>query len=60
MFGLLVRSAQGRIYGGAKISKGGPFLQKTSYSHQKDTAIRNQMHSNDLEASVVIFGSILK
>ena len=44
-----VRSAQGRIQGGAKICHGGPLLQETSSSDQKATAT-NRMHSNDLEA----------
>ena len=43
------RSFQGRIQGGAKIGKGGPFLQQTSASDWKATAT-NQMQSNDLEA----------
>ena len=43
------RSAQGQIQGGVKIGHGGPFLQETSSSDRKATAI-NQMDSNDLEA----------
>ena len=37
----------------------GPLLQKTSSSDSKATAT-NQMHCNDLGASVVVFGSIPK
>ena len=44
-----VRSAQGRIQGGAKIGHGGPLLQETSSSDRKVT-VTNQMDSNDLEA----------
>ena len=44
-----VRSAKGRIQGGAKIGHGGPFLQETSFSDRKATAT-NRMYSNDLEA----------
>ena len=44
-----VRSAQGRIQGGAKIGHGGPLIQETSSSDPKATAT-NQMDSNDLEA----------
>ena len=43
-----VRSAKGRIQGGAKIGHGGPLLQETS-SDRKATAT-NQFDSNDLEA----------
>ena len=44
-----VRSAQGRIQGGAKIGHGGPLLQGTSSSDRMATTT-NQMDSNDLEA----------
>ena len=44
-----VRSAQGRIQGGAKIGHGGPLLQETSSSDRKATAT-NRIAGNDLEA----------
>ena len=47
-WGVLARSAQGRIQGGAKIGHGGPLLQETSSSDWKAT-VTNQMDSNDLE-----------
>ena len=46
---LSVRSAQGRIQGGAKIGQRGSLLQESSSSDRKATAT-NQMVSNDLES----------
>ena len=54
-----VKSSQGRIKGGAKIGHGGPLLQETSSSDRMAPAT-NQIDSNELEACVVIFGSIQK
>ena len=53
-FGILVRSAQRRIQGGAKIGYGASILQNTS-SDRAATAT-NRMHNR----SVVIFGSFPK
>ena len=60
--GILARSVQGWIKGGANIGHGGPLRQETFSSDRKATAT-SQMQSNDLEAcgkKCCYFGSILK